>query len=83
MGRAGDDDRAERQIEARFTGDVVVAPRLPAFASRMSLKNVRLRGMTFDVHVEGDGFEVRSAAGNCRGKRGQSIVLRDGVPVTQ
>ena len=63
-------------IEARFDGSILIGPHTSRFASRVALYAVRLHGVTFDVVVEGNHFEVRSNGKSTRAPVGMAILLR-------
>lgn len=44
--------------QAEFNGDVVFKPHAPAFASKIQLEGLRLRGVQFSIAADTDGFTV-------------------------
>jgi hypothetical protein len=46
-------------VAPQFDGRVSVSPHLPAFAQRMALRGLKLRGKTMDIEVEGTRFRVK------------------------
>jgi hypothetical protein len=67
-------------IAPQFDGSIVVCPHPPKFAPAMALRGVRLRGTTFDVAVDGDGFEVRCGGTGLRAEAGQAVLLKGTTP---
>ncbi|GMW00203.1 MAG: hypothetical protein AMXMBFR84_13410 [Candidatus Hydrogenedentota bacterium] len=45
-------------VNVNDDGTVRVAPRLPSFCNELRLKNVQVRGQTFDVNIQKDEFSV-------------------------
>jgi len=62
-------------ISAEFNGEVVVNPSPPAWASRIELVGLKLRGQTIDLAVRDGEYEVRAAGGQVRAKVGQPVVV--------
>ena len=63
-------------VNAEFDGDIVINPHVPAFASRISLAGLRLRGRVIDTKVDGAEYEVRSGAETLRAKVGEPVLLK-------
>jgi hypothetical protein len=63
-------------IDARFDGSLVIHPHPPAFAPRVALKNVNLRGMRFEISVTADGFHVKTTRSEAQASIGESIVVK-------
>ena len=62
-------------VEPRFDGTVLVHPHSPAFASKMALQGLKLRGMTLDISVNPDGFRIRTPLSETEAKAGESILV--------
>jgi len=63
-------------VRAEFNGDIRIHPQPPAFAPRIELKGLRLRGHVLDISVQGGEYEVRADANRISTAVGQSIVVR-------
>jgi hypothetical protein len=65
-------------VSAEFDGRIAIDPHPPAWASRIELVRLKIRGRSIDILV-GDGqYEVRTAGRRIRAPVGQRVVL-DGV----
>jgi len=60
---------------ADFSGEVTIDPRPPAWASRLEVVGLRLRGQRIDVAVHDGEYEVRVAGRTLRGRVGQPVVI--------
>jgi hypothetical protein len=60
-------------IDAGLDGTITVSPHPPAFASQMSLQGVKIRGVTFDVSVNGSSFTVSKSGSTLSAPIGSSI----------
>lgn len=64
-------------ISSRFDGVVEVTPALPDFAQRVALRGVKIRGLTFDVAMDTDGYTVTMDGREYRAAYGQTVQLGD------
>jgi len=62
-------------ITPNADGSITINPHLPSIAKEMTLRNVKLRGHDFSVHVQGDSFTVENADDTVNGKRGTPVTL--------
>jgi hypothetical protein len=62
-------------ISADFNGEVVIDPSPPAWASRIELAGLRLRGQIIDLAVHDGQYEVRAAGRQVLAKVGQPVVI--------
>ncbi len=63
-------------VDARTNGDVAFNPHRPSFANRLALRGLRLHGISFDIEVDGDAFEVRSGGKRFRSSPGSPVLWR-------
>jgi len=63
-------------VRAEFSGDIRIHPQPPAFAPKIELKGLKLRGHVLDIAVQGGEYEVRADANRISTAVGQSIVVR-------
>jgi hypothetical protein len=63
-------------VRAEFNGDIYINPHPPAFAARIELKGLRLRGHVLDIIVNGDAYEVRQGDKCSRAKVGQNMLIK-------
>jgi len=63
-------------IKAEPNGDIVVNPHPPKFSPNISLKNVKIRGTSFEVTANRTGFEVKTGQKVMRSKIGAPVVLK-------
>ena len=61
-----------------FDGSIRINPRLPSFATKMSLTGVRLRNQVFDVDVDGSKYKVSSQGKTIDAVIGKMVTLSDG-----
>lgn len=66
-------------IHPEFDGSIRVKPVLPAFAKRISLSGIQLRGQIFDVAVEGNGYTVRYEQESIQARFGQTVLIKNGA----
>lgn len=62
-------------ISAQADGTVSVCPHLPAFGSRMELRNIRLRGRVFTVSLTADGYTVTEGDSKQNAPYGETVRL--------
>ena len=62
-------------VRAEFNGDLRIDPTPPAFAPRMELNGLRLRGRVLDIRVDGRTYEVREGQRRIRQAVGQPTIL--------
>jgi len=65
-------------VEAQFNGDIAIDPHRPAFAHRLALRGLKLRGLTLDIDVDGTTYEVRCGDKRIESKVGDAVVVRAG-----
>jgi hypothetical protein len=63
-------------VRAEFNGDLRIHPCPPAFASKMTLKGLKLRGHVLDIAVDGKSYEVREGDNRVQAAIGQSVIVR-------
>ncbi len=63
-------------VSPQFDGSVTVSPHLPAFAQRMALRGLTLRGKSIDVEVEGEEFRVKRGDMVEESEAGQAVSIR-------
>ncbi|MBN2292402.1 MAG: hypothetical protein JXM70_08255 [Pirellulales bacterium] len=62
-------------IDAQFDGSILVSPRSPAFASKISLKGVKLRGIVFDIDVDDNEFKITSSGKTISVPVGRTVLI--------
>lgn len=61
-------------IEVKADGEIVVDPHPPEYSSEMALEGVRIRGLSIDVRVSGDGdYQVKADGRLYREKVGKAV----------
>jgi hypothetical protein len=60
-------------VKAEFNGDVVFNPHAAAFAPKMRLDGLRIRGVAFDISVDGDDFSVTTGTQTVRARLGALV----------
>lgn len=63
-------------VMAEFDGGILIDPHPPAFAPHSALKGLVVRGVTLDIALEGDAFEVTCGGAALRSKPGAPILVR-------
>ncbi len=72
-------------VSASINGDIVVDPRPPDFAPSTALKGLRLRGVTLDILVDQDAYEVdvKTSGQSTRARIGSPVLIpADGAPLS-
>jgi len=62
-------------VSAEFDGSIRIDPRPPAFARKLALKGLRLRGHVLDISVNGSSYEVREGGKKIRAEVGSPVVV--------
>lgn len=62
-------------VSARPDGDVVIKPSSLPFASRLSLKGLKVRGLSLDVRIDGGRYEVHSGDRTIHASIGETVVV--------
>ena len=62
-------------VNVQPNGDIVIKPNQLPFASKIALKGLKIRGHSFDVQVDGSGFEVRTGDQTMRSTVGSAVVF--------
>jgi len=62
-------------VSVRPDGAIVINPHTLPFASRITLKGLKLRGRSVDVRVDGGHYEVRAGDRSIRSPIGKEVVL--------
>jgi hypothetical protein len=66
-------------VDARFDGTIAISPHAPAFAPRLGLRGLRLRGAAIDIEV-GDGrFRVKAGGREIEAPLGRTVTVRPDV----
>lgn len=65
-------------VRAEFDGSICIDPHPPAFAPKMELKGLRLRGQRLDIAVDGAKYEVHAGANKLDSVIGRPILVRNG-----
>ena len=63
-------------VAPNFDGSVSVSPHLPVFTKQTALRELKIRGKTMDIEVEGRRFQVKTDAATQEGDTGQTITMR-------
>ncbi len=63
-------------VRAEFDGDIRIDPRPPAFARKVALKGLRLRGHVLDISINGPSYEVRDGGKKIRAEVGRPVIVR-------
>lgn len=68
-------------VSVRPDGDVVINPNSPAFAPRLTLKGLKIRGRSIDVEIDPGHYEVRSGNQTTRNSIGKAVAVsgKDGT----
>jgi hypothetical protein len=67
-------------VDARFDGAIRISPHAPAFAPRLGLQGLRIRGSLLDIAVEDGRFRVRAGDREIEAALGRTVVVRpDGI----
>ncbi len=62
-------------VDSQFDGSILVNPRPPAFAKHLSLRGVKIRGIVFDIDVDGDKFKVTWGGKTMSAPVGRTILI--------
>ena len=63
-------------VRAEFNGDIRVDPHPPAFAAKIDLDGLRLRGHLLNIIVNGDKYEVQEGNRKIHATVGQPVLIR-------
>ena len=63
-------------VAVKANGDILVDPKPPKFSPAISLKGVRIRGLTFDVTVDASNYEVSIGGRTIRSRIGKPVLLK-------
>ena len=63
-------------VDAQFDGSILVSPNPPAFAPRIALQGVKLRGIVFDIDVDDNKFKVTSGGKSLVAPVGRTISIK-------
>ncbi len=63
-------------VRAEFNGDLRIDPHPPAFAPRLALKGLRIRGHVLDIAIDGTTYEVREANNRIRVPIGRPVRIQ-------
>ncbi|MBN1854871.1 MAG: hypothetical protein JW829_19210 [Pirellulales bacterium] len=64
-------------IDARFDGRIFVSPRPPAYSPQISLREIKLRDIVFDVDVDGSRYQVTSGGEVLTASVGQTVSIKE------
>jgi hypothetical protein len=62
-------------VRAEFDGRIRICPNAPGFAPRIALAGLKLRGVTLDIEVNGQQYQVRTGTEVIRAKTGQEVIV--------
>jgi hypothetical protein len=65
-------------INVDFDGSIAIHPSLPEFTKTISLQNVHIRSITFDIEVTPDSFTVTVDNEQITAPLGKTIILKEG-----
>jgi hypothetical protein len=65
-------------VDPQIDGRIFIRPQPPAFAPRLALKGLRLRGAVLDISVDGNLVQVTCGQNTIRAKVGQRIAVQSG-----
>lgn len=60
-------------VDSQVNGDVTFNPHRPPFANRLALHGLRLHGLSFDLEVDGETFDVRAGAKHIHSTTGSPV----------